>query len=91
MALSPTSECKIRVPSIARGPPLLPAFSSSISPTPSPDCPAIEGRVRSLSPRELNVNRSVGLAKDPGELGKKGEPELKADPEGSGVMGKHGS
>lgn len=69
---------------MASGAPLLPA-----SPRP-PRPPNREQSQTSLSPKELNVNRSVGLAKDPGEPGKRGDPGLKADPEGSGVMGKDG-
>lgn len=71
------------------GPPLLPAYTLS---APLPPTPAHrEQSQTSLSSGGLNVNRSVGLTKDPGELGKRGDPGLKADPEGSGVMGKHGS
>lgn len=45
----------------------------------------------SLSPGESDENRRVDLTKDPGKLGKTGDPGLRADLEGGGVTGKHGS
>lgn len=59
----PHTQMQDGVPSTARGPS-----------APAPAHPHREESQTSLPPGEAEVNRSVGLTKDPGELGKRGDP-----------------